>query len=65
MRQKSIKSLEDKEYLASGRWKCNTSPGGAHHWIVDYDHMTCKYCHSTKSVDMNPLGWSKPDKTSR
>ena len=36
----------DREYIKSGRWKCNDSPTNAHHWIeVDESGIFhCKYC---------------------
>lgn len=39
----------DKEYVKSGRWKCPTSPTGAHHSSeVSREHghglFLCKYC---------------------
>jgi hypothetical protein len=58
---RSIKVIENQEFIASERWKCNQSPSGAHHWIIDYLRMTCKYCNSSKPVNTNSFGWSKPE----
>jgi hypothetical protein len=43
-----MQSQQDKEYIASGRWKCSKSPTGAHWWIEDTsDHgeFECRFCH--------------------
>ncbi len=44
----------NQEYLDSGKWKCDKSPGGAHHWIIKYDQMTCKYCTQTRQISLSP-----------
>ena len=41
-------SKKDKDYIKSGRWKCELSPTGAHYWIEmleDGDgEFSCSYC---------------------
>jgi hypothetical protein len=60
MRQGSMNTSDNKEYISSDRWKCEKSPTGAHHWIVHTYEATCKYCDQSKStniippVDLNP-----------
>ncbi len=44
----------NQEYLDSGKWKCDKSPRGAHHWIIKYDQMTCKYCAQTRQIMLSP-----------
>jgi hypothetical protein len=43
-------TVSNKEYFDSLRWKCEKSPSGAHHWIIKYDQMTCKYCTETRPI---------------
>jgi hypothetical protein len=43
-------TYSNKDYIDSGKWKCNKSPGGAHHWIIRYDQMTCKYCREIRQI---------------
>jgi hypothetical protein len=50
MRQGLMKASENKEFIASDRWKCEKSPSGAHHWIIDCHQMTCKHCSCSKPV---------------
>ena len=57
----TMKASENKEYIESGRWKCDKSPGGAHHWIIGNHQMTCKYCNCSKQADTSGPGWSKPE----
>jgi hypothetical protein len=57
----SMKVAENKEFITSDRWKCDKSPGGAHHWIVQNYLMTCRYCDYSKPVDGARLGWTKPE----
>ena len=40
----------NKEYIDSGRWKCNKSPSGAHYWIIIHDQMKCKHCNEHRQV---------------
>lgn len=50
----------NKDYLESGRWKCDKSPGGAHYWIVSQDHMTCRHCAENRKVvfyTQNPVSF--------
>ena len=44
----------DKEYIDSGSWKCDKSPSGAHHWIINEDQMECKYCKENRRVLVRP-----------
>ena len=55
-------NVEDKEYLASGRWKCADSPTGAHRWIEVSDeegHHTlefhCYWCHEVRKFPVYDL----------
>jgi hypothetical protein len=43
-------AAKNKEYIDSGRWKCDESPSGAHHWIIIHDQMTCKHCAENRKV---------------
>jgi|WetSurMetagenome_2_1015567.scaffolds.fasta_scaffold1096662_1 hypothetical protein len=61
MPQHQMKASEDKEFIASDRWKCLKSPSGAHHWIINCDQMTCRYCRYSKSTDITRPGWPKPE----
>jgi hypothetical protein len=54
MRQGSINAADNKEFISSGRWKCEQSPSGAHHWIIISYEMTCKYCNNRKSASQSP-----------
>lgn len=37
------------------RAKCEDSPTGAHHWMLDsHGHGTCKHCHETREFR---TGW--------
>ena len=36
--------LSEKEYLASGAWKCPESPTGAHWWNCNVEPSICKIC---------------------
>jgi hypothetical protein len=58
---KSMKVSEDQEFMASDRWKCRKSPGGAHYWIIQSFQMTCKYCEYSKPVDNHRYGWIKSE----
>ena len=37
-------SVTDKEYFASGGWKCPESPTGAHWWNCNVEPPVCKIC---------------------
>jgi hypothetical protein len=56
MEIRSIKVAVNKEYITSDRWKCNKSPGGSHHWIINGYQMTCKYCNDSKSASTTGAG---------
>jgi hypothetical protein len=59
--QNPMKSSGDKEYLISGRWKCEKSPSGAHHWMVARYEMTCRYCNDNRQMNDTRLGVAKPE----
>jgi hypothetical protein len=59
--QRSMKTAEDQEFMASDRWKCEKSLSGAHYWIIQTYQMTCKYCKCSKPVDTNRYGWTKSE----
>jgi hypothetical protein len=61
MGQNSMKASENREYIESGRWKCDKSPSGAHYWLIHQQQMTCKYCNSYKEVNATGSGWPKPE----
>jgi len=61
MGQSSMKVTGDREFIASDRWKCEKSPSEAHYWIIQRYQMTCKYCNSSKEVNSDRFGWSKPE----
>ncbi len=50
VRDAASSTVVNKEYFDSLRWKCDKSPSGAHHWIIKYDQMTCKYCREIRQV---------------
>jgi hypothetical protein len=56
-----MKISDNQEFIASARWRCEKSPGGAHHWIINGYQMTCKYCNMTKPVNANPQQLSRPE----
>jgi len=45
-------TLQDAEYIRSGRWICKESPTGAHHWKevpeVERGIFVCIYCWENK-----------------
>jgi hypothetical protein len=61
MGQSSMKASGDREYLSSGRWKCDKSPSGAHYWIIHTYQMTCKYCDERKLASATNFNWPKPE----
>jgi hypothetical protein len=40
--------VSEKEYLASGDWKCPDSPTGAHWWNCNVQPSVCKVCGKVK-----------------
>ena len=40
--------VTEKEYLASGDWKCPDSPTGAHWWNCNLEPSVCKVCGKVK-----------------
>jgi hypothetical protein len=59
MGNSSLKFSEDHEFITSERWKCEISPSGAHHWIIQAYQMTCRHCHYTKDVNNTSYGLTK------
>ena len=47
-------TAKNKEYIDSGSWKCDKSPGGAHYWIISRDQMTCKHCTENRQIVVPP-----------
>jgi hypothetical protein len=41
--------VTEKEYLASGEWKCPNSPTGAHWWNCNVEPLVCKICNKVKA----------------
>ena len=54
----NLRKILDKQYYDSGRWKCDQSITGAHHWIICYDTQECKYCHETRKVTVFSRGYN-------
>ncbi|MDO8578985.1 MAG: hypothetical protein Q7R50_07400 [Dehalococcoidales bacterium] len=46
--QKKSLSYNEKEYFASGAWKCPTSPTKAHWWDCNTKPPVCKICGKVK-----------------
>jgi hypothetical protein len=46
-KRKSI-SFQEKEYFASGVWKCPKSETGSHRWDCNLNPPVCKICGKTK-----------------
>ena len=44
---KYIGRQDHAEYLKGDSWRCNSSPSGAHHWIIG-SQTICKYCLTVK-----------------
>jgi hypothetical protein len=61
LRPRSMITSDNHEFVASDRWKCGKSPSGAHHWIIQKNQMTCKYCELIKSLDIQRNEWIKPE----
>lgn len=47
-RKKPVGIIE-KEYFASGDWKCPTSPTGGHLWDCNGEPFVCKICGKVKA----------------
>jgi hypothetical protein len=60
MRRGLMNATGEKEYVASGVWKCDKSPSGAHHWIIDRTLMTCRYCNNCKQMTSTNPGCYQP-----
>jgi len=41
--------VSEKEYLASGEWKCPESSTGAHWWNCNHEPWVCKVCGKVKA----------------
>ena len=56
--------LEYQDYLNSGRWACQDSPTGAHHWVQITTteqiqvggYFRCKYCGDVKKFPISYVG---------
>jgi hypothetical protein len=46
---KKLGDIEEKAYIASGDWKCATSPTGGHWWNCNVRPSVCKFCGKVKS----------------
>jgi hypothetical protein len=42
-----------KAYVASGAWKCPTSPTGAHWWNCNVEPFVCKICGKINQPPVN------------
>ena len=40
--------MTEKEYVATGDWKCAKSPTGGHWWNCNVRPSVCKICGKTK-----------------
>ncbi len=47
---KRFMSPGEREYLASGDWKCSESPSGAHRWDWNVKPAVCKICAKVNIV---------------
>ncbi len=43
-------SVIDKDYFASGDWKCPKSPTGGHRWDCNIQPFVCRICGKVKSL---------------
>jgi hypothetical protein len=59
--QHSMQLSENREFIASDRWKCGKSPGGAHYWMIQNYLMTCRYCNNSKEIKKDSVGWTKTE----
>jgi len=41
-------AMTEKEYVATGDWKCAKSPTGGHWWNCNVRPSVCKICGKTK-----------------
>ena len=46
-----LTTANEKEYIASGGWKCAGSPTGAHWWNCNAKPPICKICGKINIVD--------------
>lgn len=58
----------DREYVRSGRWKCDKSPTGAHHWVERSPNgiFICKWCFDVRRFPRTfdlALRWTYGKKT--
>jgi hypothetical protein len=61
MRRGSMNVSGEKEYVASGSWKCDKSPSGAHHWIIEHNQMTCRHCNNSRQITNTNFGCTQPN----
>jgi hypothetical protein len=47
---KKYKGVTDKEYFASGDWKCAKSATGGHWWDCNVEPFVCKSCGMVKAT---------------
>lgn len=50
---RGCKNKDYQNYIAKGEWKCEPSPSGAHHWIIENAIQTCKHCLQSKILELN------------
>ncbi len=46
--------LMEKEYIASGEWKCPDSPTGGHWWNCNVHPIVCKICKKVQVPTQTP-----------
>jgi hypothetical protein len=46
---KKLEDIEERAYVASGDWKCATSPTGGHWWNCNVKPFVCQFCGKVKS----------------
>lgn len=48
-RKKKSLGVMEKDYFASGEWKCPKSPTGGHWWNCNVEPSMCTICGKVKS----------------
>ena len=44
-----------KRYVAAGKWACQQSPTGAHHWVLNGGNVgVCRHCRAQKKYPIIP-----------
>lgn len=46
--------VNEREYYASGEWKCSKSPTGGHWWDCNLKPSVCKFCGKVKAHSTTP-----------